>query len=206
MIRTETSLLNLFFLKKKTFEGSEFSWHLRDETRSQSFTSSCTRSTFCFCLQRAGVLFAACGSFVCSELEFRLQRARVLFAACRSLVCSVRKFCLQREVLLFAACSSFVCSVPEFLFAACWSFVCSVREFSLQRVILLVVVCMFFYTVPFLFAVCRRWFFDVLFMFARNFFYLQCFLFVKTVSPVGHRRYPVVSPTSRFAHCLFAYV
>ena len=40
--------------KKKTFEGSEFSWHPRDETRSQSFTSSCARSTFCFCLQRAG--------------------------------------------------------------------------------------------------------------------------------------------------------
>ena len=31
-------------------------------------------------------------------------------------------------------------------------------------------------------------FFDVLFMFARKFFYLQCFLFVKAVSPVGHRR------------------
>ena len=32
-------------------------------------------------------------------------------------------------------------------------------------------------------------FFDVLFMFARNFFYLQSFLFVKAVSPVGHRIY-----------------
>ena len=59
-------LLSGCCLWKKTFEGSEFSWHTRDETRSQSFTSSCARSTFCFCLQRAGVLFAACGSFVCS--------------------------------------------------------------------------------------------------------------------------------------------
>ena len=46
----------------------------------------------------------------------------------------MRKFCLQRAGV----------------------FVCSVREFSLQRVILLVVVCMYFYTVSFLFAVCRR--------------------------------------------------
>ena len=66
------------------------------------------------------------------------------------------EFSLQCAKVLFAACSSFVCSVPEFLFAACWSFVCSVGEFSLQRVILLVVVCMYFYTVSFLFAVCRR--------------------------------------------------
>ena len=122
--------------------------HENHETRSPSFTSSCARSTFCFCLQRAGVLFAACSSFVCSVLEFCLQRAGVLFAACRSLVCSVRKFCLQRVVLLFAACWSFVCSVREFclqrvilLFAACWSFVCSVREFCLQRIILLFAAC-----------------------------------------------------------------
>ena len=32
-------------------------------------------------------------------------------------------------------------------------------------------------------------FFDVLFMFARNCLYLQCFLFVKAVSPMGHRSF-----------------
>ena len=36
-------------------------------------------------------------------------------------------------------------------------------------------------------------------MFARNFFYLQCFLFVKVVSPVGHRR--IFFPTLTMAAC-----
>ena len=47
--------------------------HKNHETRSQSFTSSCARITFAFvrsmpefCLQCAGVLFAACNSFACS--------------------------------------------------------------------------------------------------------------------------------------------
>ena len=65
-------------------------------TRSQSFTSSCARSTF---------------GFVCSVREFCLQRVILLFAACWSFVCSVREFCLQRIILSFAACWSFVCSV-----------------------------------------------------------------------------------------------
>ena len=80
-----------------------------------------------FCLQCAGVLFAACNYFVCSVLEFCL--------------CSVLEFCLQCAGVLFAARNSFVCSV---------------LEFCLQRVILLLVVCMYFFTVSFLFAVCRR--------------------------------------------------
>ena len=125
------------------------------------------------------LLFAACWSFVRSVLEFCLQRAGVLFAVCWSFVCRVRKFCLQRAGV----------------------FVCSVRELSLQRVILLVVVCMYFYKVSFLFAVSWRWFFDVLFMFARNFFYLQCFLFVNAVSPVGHRTYSRLTFLKKECHC-----
>ena len=82
---------------------------------------------------------------------------------------------------LFAACSSFVCSALEF---------CSVREFCLQRVILLLVVCMYLFTVSFCLQCAGDDFFDVLFMFARHFFYLQCFLFLKAVSPVDHRFTP----------------
>ena len=85
----------------------------------------------------------------------------------------MQEFCLQRVILLFAACRSFVCSV---------------LEFCLQRVILLLVVCMYFLQFRFCLQCAGDDFFDVLFMFARNFFYLQCFLFVKAVSPVGHRR------------------
>ena len=66
---------------------------------------------FWFCLQCAGVLFAACNSFVCSVLEFCLQCAGVLFAAYNSFVCSVLELCLQRVILLFAAYWSCVCSV-----------------------------------------------------------------------------------------------
>ena len=60
-----------------------------------------------FCLQRAGVLFVACWSFVCSVREFRLQRAGVLFAACNSFVCSVPGFAV------FSLCESGVhCGPP----------------------------------------------------------------------------------------------
>ena len=65
---------NLFQVKKEN-----------QETRSQSFTSSCVRcavafvcSALEFCLQCAGVLFAVYNSFVCSALEFCLQCAGVL--------------------------------------------------------------------------------------------------------------------------------
>ena len=60
-----------------------------------------------FCLQRAGGLFAACWSFVCSVLEFCLQRAGVLFAACNSFACSVHVFFYN---------FFFVCSVQELIF------------------------------------------------------------------------------------------
>ena len=103
------------------------------EKRSQSFTSSCARITFAvvrnmpeFCLQCAGVLFAACWSFVSSVREFRLQRAGVLFAACWSFVCSVLEFRLQRAGVLFAACNSFACSVYVFFYS--FFFVCFVQE------------------------------------------------------------------------------
>ena len=45
-------------------------------------------------------------------------------------------------------------------------------------------------SVSFLFAVCWSWFFfrRVLCV-CKDFLYLQCFLFVKAVSPVGHRRF-----------------
>ena len=107
------------------------------------------------------LLFAACGSFVCSVREFCLQRVGVLS------VCSVLELCLQCAKVLFAACSSFVCSVQEFclqragvLFAACSSFACSVHVFFLQ----------------FLFCLqCTDDFFDVLFMFAKNFFICSVF-------------------------------
>ena len=91
-------------------------------------------------------------------LEFCLQSVILLSAACWSLVCSVLEFCLQRAGVLFAACNFFASSVHVFFYS--FFFVCSVQELT---------------------------FFDVLFMFARNFFYLLCFLFVKAVSPVGHR-------------------
>ena len=131
--------------------------HENHETRFQSFTSSCASSTF---------------AFVCSVLGFCLQRAEVLFAACNSFVCSVQKFCLQRVIILFAACRSFVSSV---------------LEFCLQREIHLLVVCIYVFTLFFGLQCAGDDFFDVLFMFARNYFYLQYFLFVKVVSPVGHR-------------------
>ena len=66
------------------------------------------------------------------------------------------EFCLQRARVLFVVCGSFVCSVLEFCLQRAGVFVCSVREFCLQRVILLLVVCMYFFTVSFSFAVCRR--------------------------------------------------
>ena len=74
-------------------------------------------------------------------------------------------------------------------------------EFSLQRagvlfavcVILFLVVCMYFFTVSCCLQCAGDDFFDVLFMFARNYFYLQCFLFVKAVSPVAHRAFEICS-------------
>ena len=50
-----------------------------------------------------------------------LQRAGVLFAACNSFVCSVPEFCLQRVILLLVVCMYFlqflfVCSVQEMTF------------------------------------------------------------------------------------------
>ena len=93
----------------------------------------------------------------------------------------MQEFCLPRVILLFAVCGSFVCSVLEFclqrvilLFAECWSFVCSMRVYGLQRVILLLEVCMYFFSQ-----------FRVIYL-SNEFFYLQCFLFVKAVSPMGH--------------------
>ena len=60
-------------------------------------------------------------------------------------------------------------------------------EFCLQREIHLLVVCIYVFTFLFCLQCAGDDFFDVLFMFVRIFFYLQCFLFVKGVSPVGHR-------------------
>ena len=117
-----------------------------------------------FCLQCAGVSFAACWSFVCSVLEFCLQCAGVLFAACRSFVCSVPEFCLQRAGVLFAACNSFACSVHVFFYS--FFFVCSVQEMT--------------------FLTCYSC--------LQGIFYFQCYLFVKAVSPVGHRRTANFSP------------
>ena len=59
----------------------------------------------------------ACNSFVCSVLEFCLQRAGVSFAACWSFVCSVQEFCLQRVILLLVVCMYFF--TVSFLFAVC---------------------------------------------------------------------------------------
>ena len=134
--------------------------HENHETRSQSLTSSCARSTFCFCLQRVVLLFAACWSFVCSVRKFCLQRVVLLFAAWWSFVCSVLEFCLQCAGVLFAACNSFACSVHVFFY----SFFC------LQGT--------------------GDDLFDVLFYVCKEFFYLQCFLFAKAVAPVGHLKIP----------------
>ena len=123
--------------------------HENHEIRSQSFTSSCARSTF---------------GFVCSVREFCLQREILLFAACWSFVCSVREFCLQRIILSFAAR---------------WNFVCSVREFCFKRVILFLVVCMYFFTVSFLFAVCRRWFVWPIIYVCKEFFICRVFSLLK---------------------------
>ena len=94
-----------------------------------------------FCLQCAGVSFAACWSFVSSVLEFCLQCAGVLFAACNSFVCSVSEFCLQRVILLLVVCMYFLqflfclqCAGDDFfdvlfLFARNL-FICSVFSFS----------------------------------------------------------------------------
>ena len=136
---------------------------------------------FCFCLQCAEILFAACWSFVCSVREFCLLRVILLFAACGSFVCSLRESRLQRVIVLFAACNSFVCSVLEFclqcagvLFAALNSFPCSVH-------------------VPFLqFLFCLQcagydFFWRVIYACKEFFFYLQCFLFVRAVSSAGNR-------------------
>ena len=95
---------------------------------------------------------------------FCLQCAGVLFAACWSFVCSVREFCLQRIILSFAAR---------------WNFVCSVREFCFQRVILFLVVCMYFFTVSFLFAVCRRWFVWPIIYVCKEFFICRVFSLLK---------------------------
>ena len=115
---------------------------------------------FCFCLQRAGVLFAACNSFACSELIF------VQFF----LVCSVREFCLQRVILLLVVCTF---STVRFFF------VCSVREFCLQCAILLLVVCLFFYSSLFVCSMLELIFFDVFFMFERIFFICSVFSLLK---------------------------
>ena len=112
---------------------------------------------FWFCLQCAGVLFAACNSFVCSVLEFCLQCAGVLFAAYNSFVCSALELCLQCEGVLFPACNSFSCSMHVFFYS--FFFVCSVQE----------MICLTCY-------LCLQ-----------GMSYLQCFLFVKAVSSVGHR-------------------
>ena len=50
-------------------------------------------------------------------LEFCLQCAGVLFAACNSFVCSVPEFCLQRVILLLVVCMYFF--TVSFLFAVC---------------------------------------------------------------------------------------
>ena len=90
-------------------------------------------------------------------LEFCLQCAGVLFAAYNSFVCSALKLCLQCEGVLFPACNSFSCSMHVFFYS--FFFVCSVQE----------VICLTYY-------LCLQ-----------GIFYLQGFLFVKAVSPVGHR-------------------
>ena len=90
-------------------------------------------------------------------LEFCLQCAGVLFAAYNSFVCSALELCLQCEGVLFPACNSFSCSMHVFFYS--FFFVCSVQE----------VICLTYY-------LCLQ-----------GIFYLQGFLFVKAVSPVGHR-------------------
>ena len=94
-----------------------------------------------FCLQHAGILFAVCNSFACSELIF-LQLLSYL----------------QRVGVLFAVYNSFACSVHIFFYS--FLFVCSVLELIFFRRVLYV---------------------------CKDFLNLQCFLFVKAVSPVGHR-------------------
>ena len=86
-----------------------------------------------------------------------MQCAGVLFAAYNSFVCSALKLCLQCEGVLFPACNSFSCSMHVFFYS--FFFVCSVQE----------VICLTYY-------LCLQ-----------GIFYLQGFLFVKAVSPVGHR-------------------
>ena len=71
------SLLNLFFLKNS--RGLSF----RDTRVNHEIPVLYVilrAQYFWFCLQCAGVLFAACNSFVCSVLEFCLQCAGVLLA------------------------------------------------------------------------------------------------------------------------------
>ena len=55
----------------------------------------------------------------------------------------------------------------------------------MQRVILLLVVCMYFFTVSFCLQCAGDDFFRRVIYVRKDFFYLQCFLFVKAVSPVG---------------------
>ena len=87
------------------------------------------------------------------------------------------KFCLQRVFLL-------LCSVHilQFLFG-----LQSVQKFCLQYAVLLLAVCIFLIQFQFCLQCGGDVFCNVYFMFARNFFYLRCFLFVKAVYPVDHR-------------------
>ena len=154
---------------------------LRHEPREQvpgSFTSSCMRITFCFCLQHAGVLFAACNSFVCSVREFCLQRVILLFAAYWSFVCSVQKFCLQRVVLLFAACRSFVCNVLEFCLTIA-------REFCLQCVILLLVACMYFFNSFFFVCTIQEIIFFTCYLCLQGIFLFAVFSLCESSVPCG---------------------
>ena len=86
------------------------------------------------------------------------------------LVCSVREFCLQRLILLLVVCTFL--QLGSFLFAVRGSFACSVHSF-LQF--------------PFCLQCAGVDFFRRVLYCCKEFFSLQCFLFVKAVSPVGHR-------------------
>ena len=106
---------------------------------------------FCFCLQCAGVSFAACNSFVC-RVQFFLQFLSRL----------------QRVIRLLVVC----------IFFYRFFFVCSVREFCLQCAVLLLAVCIFFYIV-FSLQCAGDDFLDVFFMFTRNSFICSVFSLLK---------------------------
>ena len=117
------------------------------------------------------VLFAAFNSSACS----------VQFFYSFFLVCSMREFCFQPVILLFVVCTFF--TVTSFLFSS------GVREFRLPCAILLLVVCIFVLKFPFCLQCAGVDFFRCVLYVPKDFLYLKCFLFVKALSPVGHRKF-----------------